>query len=74
VDGYTDPVVVYPRYQRKGLARALIQAGLVELFRMGVRVVRFGTSSENTAMQRVAEALGFTCVARRTWYRKYFIF
>ncbi len=70
VDGYTDPVVVHPRQQRKGLARTLIQAGLVELYRRGVRLVRFGTSSENTAMQHVAEALGFTCVARRSWYSK----
>jgi len=70
VEGYTDPVVVHPRFQRRGLARALIQAGLVELYRLGVRLVRLGTSSENTAMQRVAEALGFTCVARRTWYSK----
>lgn len=69
-EGFTDPVVVHPGYQRRGLARALILAGLVDLYRRGVRLVQFGTSSENTAMQRVAEVLGFICVARKTWYSK----
>jgi len=69
-EGYTDPVVVHPNYQGKGVAKALIRAGLGGLFTRGVRRVQFGTSSSNIAMQRVASALGFTCVARRTWYSK----
>jgi len=70
LEGYTDPVVVHPRYQGKGLARALIREGLGRLFTRGVRRVQFGTSSSNIAMQRVAEALGFTCVARSVWFSK----
>jgi len=71
LEGYTDPVVVHPRYQGKGLARALIQEGLGGLFTRGVRRVQFGTSSSNIAMQRVADALGFACVARNTWFSKH---
>jgi len=71
VDGYTDPVVVHPNYQGKGVAKALIRAGLGGLFNRGVRRVQFGTSSSNIAMQRVADALGFACVARSTWFSKH---
>ncbi len=69
--GYTDPVVVHPNYQGKGVAKALIQAGLGGLFTRGVRRVQLGTSSSNIAMQRVADALGFACVARSTWFSKH---
>jgi len=71
VEGYTDPVVVHPNYQGKGVAKALIQAGLGGLFTRGVRRVQLGTSSSNIAMQRVADALGFACVARSTWFSKH---
>lgn len=66
--GYTDPVYVHPAHQGKGLARALLTAGLAGLYTHGVCTVHLGTSSENTAMQRAAEAAGFTCAARRLWF------
>lgn len=69
--GYTDPIVVHPSFQNQGLGRALIQAGLSALYKRGVRLVRLGTSSENIAMQRAAQSLGFVCVIKRAWYSKH---
>lgn len=66
--GFTDPVYVHPAHQGKGLACALLAAGLAGLYARAVRRVHLGTSSDNTAMQRAAEAAGFTCVARHLWF------
>lgn len=66
--GFTDPVYVHPEHQGKGLARALLTAGLAGLYANGVRRVHLGTSSANFAMQRAAEAAGFTCVAHQLWF------
>ena len=68
--GYTDPIGTHPRYQRLGLARALVCAGLQELQHRGARTVRLGTSSENLPMQRLAESLGFVVVSERLWFSK----
>lgn len=68
VEGYTDPVVVLPRYQGKGLATALLMSGLVGLYALYARRVQLSTSSTNIGMQRAAEAAGFTCVARSAWF------
>ena len=66
--GFTDPVYVHPGHQGKGFARDLLVAGLTGLHARGVRRAHLGTSSANLAMQRAAEAAGFTCVARRLWF------
>ncbi len=66
--GFTDPVYVHPGHQGKGIARALLVAGLIGLYARGVRSAHLGTSSANLAMQRAAEAAGFICVARRLWF------
>lgn len=69
-EGYTDPVYVHPDHQGKGIATALLRAGLAGLYARGARTVRLGTSSENLGMQRAAQAAGFTCVSRRLWFSR----
>lgn len=68
--GYTDPIGTHPRYQKLGLGRALVSAGLQELQRRGAKTARLGTSSENKAMQQLAEALGFRIVSERVWFSR----
>ncbi len=50
--GHTDPVATHPRFQRLGLARALMLTGLRKLKERGAETAMLGTSSENTAMQQ----------------------
>jgi ribosomal protein S18 acetylase RimI-like enzyme len=68
--GYTDPIGTHPRYQKMGLGKALITAGLIMLKESGAERVRLGTSSENVAMQRLAESLDFQCVSEKLWFSK----
>jgi GNAT superfamily N-acetyltransferase len=68
--GYTDPIGTHPSYQRLGLGRALVSAGLIALKNAGANSVRLGTSSDNIAMQRVASELGFICVSEKLWFSK----
>jgi mycothiol synthase len=69
-DGHTDPMATQPAYQRQGLSRALLLEGLRRLKDRGVETVRTGTSSENVAMQRTAESVGFRLESRTLWYTK----
>jgi mycothiol synthase len=68
--GYTDPVGTHPTYQRRGLGRALISAGLLTLKNAGANTVRLGTSSDNIAMQKLAAGAGFMCVSEKLWFSK----
>jgi len=68
--GYTDPIGTHPSYQRMGLGKALVSAGLLALKNAGVNAVRLGTSSENIAMQKLAGELGFVCVSEKAWLSK----
>lgn len=68
--GYADPIGTHPNYQRLGLARALVSAGMRMLQERGATAARTGTSSENLPMQKLAERLGFTCVAENIWFSK----
>jgi ribosomal protein S18 acetylase RimI-like enzyme len=47
-----------------------VSAGLQELQRRGAKTARLGTSSENKAMQQLAEALGFRIVSERVWFSR----
>jgi mycothiol synthase len=66
--GYTDPIGTHPSYQRLGLGKALISAGLLALKNGGANTVRLGTSSANIAMQSLAERAGFLCVSEKLWF------
>lgn len=68
--GYTDPIGTHPSYQRIGLGKALTSVGLITLKNAGANTVRLGTSNENIAMQRLANALGFVCVSEKLWFSK----
>lgn len=68
--GYTDPVATHPDYQRRGLARALLLRGLQLLKERGMEVAALGTSSENVAMQRAAESVGFWVDGTSLWFEK----
>jgi ribosomal protein S18 acetylase RimI-like enzyme len=68
--GYTDPIGTHPSYQRMGLGKALLSAGLIALKNAGANTVRLGTSSETIAMQKLARKLGFVCVSEKLWFSK----
>lgn len=68
--GFTDPIGTHPSYQKIGLGKALVSAGLMALKRAGANTVRLGTSSKNIAMQKLADALGFICVSEKLWFSK----
>ncbi|HNT78391.1 MAG TPA: N-acetyltransferase [Anaerolineae bacterium] len=69
-DGYTDPVATHPAYQRRGLARALLLTGMRLLRDRGMDFAVMGTSSENVAMQKTAESVGFRVVSENVWFAK----
>lgn len=69
-EGSTDPVATHPDFQRLGLARALLLTGLHKLKQRGIQTAVLGTSSENTAMQRAAQSVGFEVTATTLWYAK----
>jgi ribosomal protein S18 acetylase RimI-like enzyme len=68
--GYLDTIGTHPSYQKLGLAKATVTAGLHALMDRGAQVVKTGTSSENIAMQRLADTLGFFIVAENLWFSK----
>ena len=69
-EGWTDPMGTRPTYQRLGLAKALILTGMRLLKERGMDMAILGTSSQNLAMQRTAEAVGFRKATNTLWYCK----
>ncbi len=68
--GYTDPVATHPHYQRRGLATALLLHGLQLLQGRGMTAARLSTGSENNAMQKAAQAVGFHIVSKKHFFTK----
>ena len=68
--GNTDPVATHPNYQRMGLARALLLRGLQLLKGRGMKSAHLGTSGDNIAMQKTAEAVGFKVEHKTLWFSK----
>jgi ribosomal protein S18 acetylase RimI-like enzyme len=68
--GYTDPIGTHPDHQQKGLAKALVSAGIALLEKSGALKVELGTSSENIPMQKLAASLGFNLAAEKLWFSK----
>lgn len=68
--GNTDPVATHPRYQGKGLARALLARGMQLLKERGMSFAQFGTSGNNVAMQKTGEAVGFKLKYKTLWFSK----
>jgi len=68
--GYTDPLATHPNYQRMGLAKALLIQGMQLLKQRGMKSAHLGTSGDNIAMQKTAEAVGFFLEHRVIWFEK----
>ena len=69
-EGFTDPVATHPDFQRRGLARALLLTGLNKLKQRGMDTAVLGTSSENLAMQQVAQSVGFFIRSKTLWFSR----
>ena len=69
-EGYTDPVATHPDFQRRGLAKALLLTGFHKLKQRGIDTAVLGTSSQNVAMQRTAQAVGFRVQSTSLWFAK----
>lgn len=69
-EGFTDPVATHPDFQRRGLARALLLTGMRLLRERGMDWAVLGTLSDNVAMQRAAQAVGFHVAWERLWYAR----
>jgi ribosomal protein S18 acetylase RimI-like enzyme len=69
-EGSTDTVATHPRFQRMGLARALLLTGLQLLKERGIEMAGLGTSGDNIAMQKTAESVGFVTKYRVLWFEK----
>lgn len=68
--GFTDPIGTHPHYQRRGLGKAIVTAGLYRLRGRGGTIVKLSTSSTNKPMQQLAQSLGFTCVSEKLWFSR----
>ena len=68
--GSTDPVATHPKYQRMGLARALLLTGMRLLKDRGMESAQLGTRGNNIAVQKTAESVGFTVEYRTIWFSK----
>jgi mycothiol synthase len=68
--GFTDPIGTHPNYQRLGLGKAIVSAGLRALQERGATVAELGTSSTNIPMQKLAERMGFVCFSESLWFSK----
>ena len=69
-EGYPDPLVTHPDFQQRGLARALLRIGLQKLKQRGIQRAFLGTISENVAMQRTAQSVGFQLQSTMLWFEK----
>ena len=70
LEGQTDPVATHPRYQKLGLARALLLTGLSLLKERGMKTAGLGTSGDNIAMQKTAQSVGFYISHKKIWFEK----
>jgi len=68
--GHTDPIGIHPLHKRKELGKALVTAGITLLVSKGVKTIKLGTSSENSAMQQLARSLNFSCYSEKMWFSK----
>jgi ribosomal protein S18 acetylase RimI-like enzyme len=68
--GFTDPIGTHPNYQQRGLAKAMVTAGLLLLQEKGVARAQLSTGNNNIPMQRLAESLGFACISEKLWFSK----
>ena len=68
--GWLDPIGTHPAFRRRGLAKALLLTGLALLKERGLKLAHTSAASNNVAMQRAAESVGFQVKAQSNWYQK----
>lgn len=66
--GLVEPVRVEDAFQRRGLASALVSAGVDRLFALGMARVKIGYESD--AAKAVYEGVGFRTTSFDTWWRR----
>lgn len=59
-----------PAYQKRGLGRAMLLAGLQRLKEFGVEMTTLGTSRENEGAHSIYFSVGFRVSHRSLWYSK----
>jgi len=69
-EGWTDPIGTRPAFRRRGLARAVLLAGLRGLRARGIDTAVIGTGSWNIATQRLCESVGFRTLYNVVWYSR----
>jgi ribosomal protein S18 acetylase RimI-like enzyme len=69
-EGGIDTIGTRHAFQRRGLARAVVSAGLRQLQRYGMDTALAGTGSWNIATQRLCESVGFRLLYNILWYTK----
>ncbi len=69
--GIFEPVCTHPDHQRKGLARALMQEGLLRLRALGAQYAMVDTGDMVPANQ-LYEAMGFSEIHRGAYWKKVF--
>ena len=70
LEGQTDPLATHPRYQKMGLAKALLLTGLSLLKERGMKTACLDTSGDNIAMQKTAQSVGFYISHKKLWFEK----
>lgn len=65
--GLVEPVRVEEEFQRRGLARAMLTAGIDRLFNRGAQRVKI--SYESVAAGALYQSVGFQPTSTATWYR-----
>jgi mycothiol synthase len=68
--GYTDPIATHPNVQRHGIGHALLIAGCRLLAENGIDWACLSTSSQNHAMQGLAETVGFSIERKTLFFEK----
>ncbi|NTV36028.1 MAG: GNAT family N-acetyltransferase [Anaerolineaceae bacterium] len=68
--GQIEPVGAHPDYQRKGLGKAVILAGMRHLQSLGMRSVRICVLSDNPAAIKLYEGVGFRMVNKLLLHQK----
>jgi GNAT superfamily N-acetyltransferase len=69
-EGWTDPIGTRRALRRRGLARAVLLAGLQRLRVRGMDTAIMGTGSWNVATRRLCESVGFRTLYNVMWYAK----
>jgi ribosomal protein S18 acetylase RimI-like enzyme len=69
-EGSIDTIGTRPEFRRRGLAHSLLLHSLSLLGSRGLKRVRLSTTSQNDAMLRLADALGFVRDAAMDWFAR----